>query len=362
MARKKTKRIRGLRCSRRAGSPYYQITGTFRGVTVRQSAGTADFEYAEQLRLEIEKRIMEETLHGAKAVATFGRIANLYLDQRKGSDDRFVKWLIDAFADTKAADITDEAVLKFCRERYPNASPATLNRQVYTPLIAILNAGADATPKLCDVPKFKRPAAVSKVVEYADDEWLGKFLSYRVKTSTDDPNGEKATFALLRLQAIVLLLTTTGCRVAEACRLTWGDLDFKKGTALLARTKNGNPRRLVLGSNVVDALHTLAINSPDAAVPARRVFGFGNRWSVNTALKRACRKMGLKFYSSHKLGRHACAARLLARGHTLGETAKALGWSAKSIGLVHQVYGHLEQSKLDDAVRGAALTVGAPAE
>jgi integrase len=153
-------------------------------------------------------------------------------------------------------------------------------------------------------------------------------------------------------------MTTTGCRVAEACRLTWRDVDFDRGTALLTRTKSGNPRRLVLGTNVVEAL--VVLQKQKVGQPGQRCFGFSTRFSVNTALKRACAKAGLKFYSSHKLGRHACAARLLARGHTLGETAKAMGWSDKSIALVHRVYGHLEQSKLDDAVRDAAegLKVG----
>lgn len=64
--------------------------------------------------------------------------------------------------------------------------------------------------------------------------------------------------------------------------------------------------------------------------------------------------MKLPHYPKHKLGRHASAARLLDRGHTLKEVQEAGGWSAKSMALVARVSGHLEQSKIEGAVRAAA--------
>jgi integrase len=341
MARKK-KRSSGLRLVQRPGSPYWQITGTLRGTPIRESTGTADLVQAEKLRRAREDEIIDASVHGPRAVATFSRAVNLYIDTDEDRDTRFVKLLNGHFGQTRIADITDETVIEFRKLHYPKASAATTNRQVYTPLIAILNVACDA--KLCDKPSFKRPEIKHKVVDPADDVWIAEFMS---------------KVPCLRLRTLVLLMTTTGCRVAEACRVRWENIDLARRTVLLEKTKSGTPRRLVIGENLVEALQTLQKQElPRNA----RVFGFGNRWSVNTALKRACKKAGIKFYSSHKLGRHAFAARLLAKGETLAVVAKAGGWSEKSLALVARVYGHLEQSAVDETVRDAAdgLTVGKP--
>lgn len=45
-----------------------------------------------------------------------------------------------------------------------------------------------------------------------------------------------------RMYLLVLLAITTGMRKSELINLHWTDIDFDKGLASLADTKNGTPR------------------------------------------------------------------------------------------------------------------------
>lgn len=55
--------------------------------------------------------------------------------------------------------------------------------------------------------------------------------------------------------------------------------------------------------------------------------------------------------TSHKVGRHAFAKRLLAQGYTLKEVQEAGGWL--SYRMVAEIYDHLEKSAMDAAVRSS---------
>jgi integrase len=146
----------------------------------------------------------------------------------------------------------------------------------------------------------------------------------------------------------VLLITFSGARASECCNLSDedGDVDWERRTALLRRTKNGKPRTVVLPELVYKALLPLK----GAKGP---LFGFSQRWSLNQALGRACKRAGLSRMTSHKVGRHAFAARHLKNGRTLKELQEAGGWSPKSLPMLAEIYGHLEQSHIDEMVRGA---------
>ncbi len=145
-----------------------------------------------------------------------------------------------------------------------------------------------------------------------------------------------------RLRAALLFVSFTGARASECCRLEDADVDWGRHEALLSHTKNGEPRVVPLAGLVYEALAKLR----GASGP---LFGFGQRHSFNQAIARACRRAGLPVMTSHKLGRHAFAARLLSQGHTLKDVKEAGGW--KTYRMVDPVYGHLERSSVDRAMR-----------
>ena len=81
------------------------------------------------------------------------KAAVIYLEN--GGEARFVKPITDHFGDTAISKIDQDAADKAARTIYPNLAPATLVRQLYTPLTAMINAAA--TAGLCSPIKFKRP-------------------------------------------------------------------------------------------------------------------------------------------------------------------------------------------------------------
>ena len=130
-------------------------------------------------------------------------------------------------------------------------------------------------------------------------------------------------------------------RGLQAERLA-GDIDWEGRKAWLRKTKNGAPRVVPLPGLVFEALWNLK-------GAKGTIFGFKTRHTLNQALERACKRAGVRVMTSHEVGRHAFAARLLAQGFTLKQVQEAGGW--KSYRMVAEVYGHLEKSSVHDAMR-----------
>ncbi|HMN37496.1 MAG TPA: tyrosine-type recombinase/integrase [Hyphomicrobium sp.] len=111
-----------------------------------------------------------------------------------------------------------------------------------------------------------------------------------------------------------------------------------------------------LNPTLVHAMQRL-ITADGETNPGATVFGYAGRWSVNQAIKRVCANAdpALKYYSSHKLGRHAFATRLLDSGKSLQHVKDAGGWA--SIQIVSDAYGHLEVNETHAAIldRGSVV-------
>jgi integrase len=174
---------------------------------------------------------------------------------------------------------------------------------------------------------FQRPEKPPrKIIQFARDDFLPKLL----------PKCRG------RLQGAVLLVSFTGARASECCRLADAYIDWERHEATLCETKNGDPRVVPLAGIVYEALHKLRGREGP-------IFGYKQRFSLNQALERACRRAGLPAMTSHKIGRHAFAGRLLAQGQTLKQVQETRGW--RTYRMVAEIYGHLEKSSVRDAMR-----------
>lgn len=325
--------------------PYWLVRGSVRlpgrdtSVQVYESTGTSNRQEAERYRDTLRKRILENDALGGHGI-TFADCALIYLS--RGGEKRFMRPILERFGEMRIRDITPSDVAMFAAEAYPKLNVSSLRRQFYTPLNAALRAGCEAHH--IPVVKFPGPRLPKReAVEHAPEDWFAAFFAA----------------AHFRIAAVVLFLTTTGTRVSEACRLTVGDcvLTGDRPVARLRRTKSGQPRVVPLTGVLVQAMEALVQRG--GLTQADRVFGYANRWCVNTAIRRICARAGIRYYSSHKLGRHAFAARLLANGRTLKEVAEAGGWA--SISLVSNVYGHLEHRAVERAVLDAGQGVDSAA-
>ena len=134
------------------------------------------------------------------------------------------------------------------------------------------------------------------------------------------------------------MITLTGCRISNAVDIVGRDLNLEgsEPDVIFRDTKNGDPRRVVLPPELVEALQALPKAKAD-----ERVLGYASRYTAAQAIERACDAAGVPRVSPHQIGRHTFAARLLAAGYALKTVQEAGGW--KDIDIVARTYGHLER-------------------
>ena len=125
-----------------------------------------------------------------------------------------------------------------------------------------------------------------------------------------------------KLYLVVLMAITTGMRKAELVNLRWTDINFDKGLAKLATTKNGSPRINPIPAPALDELKKfrqvgnglIFASSCDTEKP----FNFRVQWT------RALQRANIKNFRFHDL-RHTAASYLVMNGASLHETAEILG-------------------------------------
>lgn len=319
----------------RRGKVWY-VRGTIRGHRYEESTGTGSKPHAEAFRVNREREILDGVYLGRQATL-FSQAAVVYME--KGGERRYLAPLIEQWGTRRLSEITPEEVSRFARERFGDLKPATVKRHLYTPLNAVMRCAH--REQMAPLVVFNPPKVKRDPVAYADDRWLATFFEH----------------AHFRVASIVLFMTLTGARVTEACRLTPADVDLDRAEALLRMTKSGRSRRLSLAPVLVEALRRCLTETAAEIEGTLRVFGYAERYSVNQAIERVCAKAGLPYLSSHQVGRHTFAARLLREGASLKLVQEAGGWA--TIQMVAEVYGHLEQQAIDDTVRAAGATVPA---
>lgn len=325
-----------LTLKRRGKKGIWQIVGTIGGEPHRKSTGTSSKPHAEAILAKLQAETIERQVWGEKRTCLFAEAASYYMQQ--SGEPRFLPRLIKHFDGVRVADITSKMVADAADELYPGTSNAYKVRVVYTPMNAVIRKAFKGG--LCDLVAIEKPKIKSKPVEYAGDEWFDRVLPA----------------CNVRLMAVILFMTLTGARVQEACNLTWRHVRLDRAEAELRKTKAGNARVVKLPPVLIHAIQLVA-NTLELPVGQTlddhlddRVFGYSQRWSVNQAIERACARAKAPYMSSHKIGRHAFAARLLREGHSLKLVQEAGGWAVAR--MVTEHYGHMEQKMIDAAVTG----------
>lgn len=125
-----------------------------------------------------------------------------------------------------------------------------------------------------------------------------------------------------KLYLVVLIAITTGMRKAEIVNLRWTDINFDKGLAKLATSKNGQPRKNPIPAPALDELKKfrqvgnglIFVSPKDTEKP----FDLRVQWT------RALQRANIKEFRFHDL-RHTAASYLVMNGASLHETAEILG-------------------------------------
>lgn len=244
----------------------YQIRGTHRGVRVDRSSGSPDKRASQKRLKELEREIEDGIKCGRAAKAagpTFAGAVNRYLDG--GGEERFLTPLLHHFGETPLAEITQEMVDEAAIRLYPRSSPATRNRQVYTPISAILKASRVKT--LFDRPKGSKGTARTFFFEPAEAE--------RLITVATKNNLEFGIF--------LQFLLYTGLRLSEALTLQIRHLNLTEGRAYIETTKNGLPRTVHLPPPLVAAMSA----HPRGYDRTGKVFRFSKSGRLYTWLENA---------------------------------------------------------------------------
>ena len=302
-----------LTIDKRHGTAYWYIRGTVRGVRVDESTRTTDRREAQAICERREERIKKQQ-DDPKSCVTFLTIATQYLEA--GKEDRFVGKLLDYFGAWPVSEIDQKAVDTFIRKECQGLKqPSSINRQVFTPLTAIMKYGA--LSKLCDDPRYERREGEKERVRWIKIEEADKLRASCAK----------------HLAPLVTFLLYTGCRAGEAVALDWADVDLEKRHVDFVDTKNGDRRGAPLVPVVLDALRALPhrtgrVFRTDEGKPyATKADGGGH---FKSAFRSACQRAGITNFHPHDC-RHTWATWHYKENHNLGELMELGGWKTMSM-------------------------------
>lgn len=258
-------------------SPNYSIRGTYLGVYVDETTGTP-VEAKAKLFLNDKKREIERGRRTPETVAaptetTFDEAALAYIEN--GGDGQYLgrydsekgEWtggVIPHLIGKPLSDVTQQVIDSTAVTMYPQGSAATRNRQVHTPISAVLKAaGRDF--------KIKRPKGWRGTPRV---DWLQMDPAFAMLDAAQGIDREFAVF--------LTFLLYTGCRLNEGLALTCDKMILSEAFAYVGKTKNGDPRAVHLPPFLVAELasHPRGLERGE-----QRVFRFRKCGRLYTLLK-----------------------------------------------------------------------------
>ena len=284
-----------------------RIRGTVQGRRIDESSGTRVRAEAEAIKAKLEADLFKRAIYGDASVATFEEAALAYMEAG-GSRDHLT-YLLRKIGKKRLLEVT-QAVLSNLGAERPNLKPATLIRQIYTPVSAVMNfAATEAGGKLCNPVKFKRPKVRNARINYLTPEeaeaWIDALPAY--------------------LSRLVTFFIATGCRASEVIELEWREISPDARRVILWETKSGYARSFDLQERA------RAVLGPRGE-PGDRVFlnSHGEPWSdyrsVNNVLKKFHdRRPDLRYVHLH-LFRHTWATWAYASTRDLTFLMASGGW------------------------------------
>jgi integrase len=286
-----------VKIHKRPGSPNWYIRGTVAGTTIkRQSLGVSDKALAEHKAVQLQTKLLHDSVHGPHSKATFGDACLQYFEDnpvKDGERSQMSAWLkpiIAAIGDVKLRNITPVMARSLAKKLNPHYKPQSLNTNVLAPISAVVNNAHQHG--LCGPIKIKRfTAEDARIARPIDRDWLDRFMAH----------------APARLAAFALFQFTTGSRPQEACNLRPDQLNLDKGIGASGKTKNGKRRTYYLVPEMVSVLRKLP---PRQIVDGKhagefRVFGYVHRASIRLPWIEACKAAGLDYRDRYEAGRHS---------------------------------------------------------
>lgn len=322
----------GLKIHQRGG--IWHVAGTIAGNRVRQSLGTRDRGTAEELRAQLEARLWKRHTYGEEAVRTFEEAALHYMTH--GGERRFLAPLIKHFKGRAIGSIKPGEIREAALALFPQAQPATRNRQGIIPARAVINHAHELG--WCNPIKVSLfPAPKSRKHKPVDRKWLKAFMAQA------DADG------LPHLSAIVLFMNQTGARVSEAVRLTGAHVDLARRIAVLERTKTDEMSVRHLTAELALRLGALGLSDDQP------VFRYTDPKAVTRRMKAVAERAKIPARTSHSAGRHSFGTNAMTvPGASVKAAMDAGGW--KSARLFLETYVHASDAGAELARKFDAQT------
>ena len=328
----------------RAKVPLRQEDGSITWRYVERSTGAGTLQAARE-----RGKVLYNEFHAAldrpnvpKAhPLTFAEGAIAYM--KAGGERQYLDRILAEIGTLPIIAIDQDQMHELAEKLYPGCKPSTINRQIYTPVMAIISMMAQQ--RRCPPALLRRPKGHDKVapLKVPEEAWFNRVMPE----------------LSVKMRAVLLCLTLHGRRISEIIERVPADLDVERWTLHIPDSKTGVPILIPLAEPVIATIREmLAENRAEdqrqklkgkPPRPAKWLFGTGDRNNFGRAIRAACEKAGVPSYGSHAIGRHSFATRLLRAGKSLVFVKDAGGW--KTISMPASRYAHLEKSEVADEVR-----------
>lgn len=262
----------------RAGkTPYFSVRGTYLGTYVDRSTKARDRATAAKF-LKLWKEEIEQGTFRRAGSKTFYDCIVSYMAAT--GEERFLVPLTKHFGAMAPEAITQEDIDAAAIQLYPKAAPATRNRQVYTPISAILKQAGIKAP-------LRRPKGSRGSMR---TDWLKPQQAFRIFAAAKAIDLEFAIF--------LIFLIYTGVRLSDALQLKNDALELHEEFAYVGKTKNGDPRGVYLPPVLVKALKQHPRGLERAG---RKVFRFTKCGRLYTLLDKVRQATGpdVAFFTFH---------------------------------------------------------------
>ena len=303
-----------LKLSKRHGSKFWTARGTYLGVKIDRSTGACDKGEAQAILAKIQNEIFERASGRVpeKAGPGFAQAVISYV--KLGGERRFLEPLLKYFGEVPIDTIDQTAINAAAIALYPNGSSSTRNRQVYTPVSAILKSAGLKMP----LSRLKNPDGRIR--------WLQHHEAARLIDSCSP-----------HLRPLVMFLLYSGARAGEALWLDWECVDLDRAHVSFPKTKNGDPRGMPLHRDLVVALANLPhrigyVFRTPSGKPYSLPRGDADKSAgsrIKTAFKGAVVRAGLNDFHPHDC-RHTWATWHYAKHHDLRALQVLGGWKTLS--------------------------------
>ena len=235
-------------------TPNYHVRGSYLGISINRSAKTPVKDIAKRIKKRIEEEI-EQGIYKPEAATedvpiTFLAAAVAYT--KAGGERDFLGPIIEhtglySIRDKAIERITQTDIDNLAGELYPNGSAPTRNRQVYTPIAAVLHRAGDQR-------KFRRPKG-----------WRGSRAISKLEPDEAFAFLEAAEHIDREFGLLCCMLLYTGRRISETLNAKLRDLNLDRSVVYLRATKNGEAVEVHLPPIVLQKFRTMTA----AAVPGR---------------------------------------------------------------------------------------------